>query len=90
MGREMGLEGLVTDKNLEILILTILSHQIFLRFRIELWPLAFSNLERGTVYGKKNNHRVSLWDSAIGNKQSLPTRSVVKGVVTNSCMFFEG
>lgn len=74
MGRDMRSEGLGTDKILEILILTLLFHQIFPRFRIELRHVAFSKLEREMVYGTKkqtnkktHTNRVSLWDSVIGN-----------------------
>lgn len=46
MGRNLRSEGLGTNKNLEIPILTLLFHQIFPRFRIELRHLASSKLER--------------------------------------------
>lgn len=60
MGTEMRLEGLGTDKNLEILIWTILFHQIFPRFRIGLRHLAFLNLEREIKLMEPKSHRVSL------------------------------
>lgn len=54
MGGVLRLEGLRAGKNLEIFILIISFHLIFPKVRMELWHLAFSNLEkRNGVCGTK-------------------------------------
>ena len=63
------LKDLWGGKNLEILIMIVSFHLILPKFRMELWPLAFSNLERETrVYGTKQPNK-SIWnhtESSVG------------------------
>lgn len=78
---EVRSEGFGAHKNLETWILTVLLHQVLLRLMSKLWRLACSRLEREVEFMEPNNHRVSLWDAVIGNKQSLPTRPAANGVI---------